>query len=331
MVLMWFACILQALFLFTGTYASTPAVLEKEINQLEEKLVRIRHNLHQAQEELLQTPHEICKIARLQRLKIYQKNVANAISGKRHHLTLHAIGQPPIKTTSPQESTKLEGITVKNKPAPTTLPKDGALAQKSAKNTAKKPAHKTDMESKTTKPTPVLKKPEPKASAISKPATPKPTKSGEKEALTKKSPPAPAKLTSSKKESEAKDNTPYYSHHIVNGSVTKPFGKRGKYLPHPMHQKDGVVFSCEPESVVYAPTDAEVVLVAPLYGRMACILKHHGDLYTAIYGIEYTLIVENDKVRAGQPIGRVQETSPAFLYVELRKNDQAQNIMYHLR
>ena len=117
---------------------------------------------------------------------------------------------------------------------------------------------------------------------------------------------------------------------LVRGSVIKPYGKEGPHLPDPMHQKGGVVYNCAPDTVVYAPVAAEVILVEKIYGRMACILKHNENFYTAIYGIEYILTSEGDTVQSGQPIGRLQCTKPALLYTELRKNSDIQDISQHL-
>ena len=299
--------VLGAIFLLyagMSVAAQTCANIEQDIASLQKTLAQLYQDLHLAQAELHIDPGNIKKNVRVQHAQAYINAYEEKISEKRGALALHSIGQPPIAppkiTQIPTKKQQVQQPKVKviptHRPVPSTQPKSTPALQmtKDTPCSSEKPVKKELKKKAHTQPATIARKP---SSAQKKPV---PTK---KPGL--------------------------YSHEIVKGSILKPYGKIGKLLPDPMHQKSGIVFSCSPKATVYAPTTAEVVLVEKVYGRMACILKHHTDHYTAIYGIEYILISENDTVQGGQPIGRLSD-SPALLYVELRQNDAAKDISQHL-
>lgn len=114
---------------------------------------------------------------------------------------------------------------------------------------------------------------------------------------------------------------PSYTTSLVKGHILKPFNVTKKNLPDPMHQKSGIVINCSPNTTVFAPVDAQVILIQKLYAHTLCIIKHHEHYFTAIFGMNSIFVSEGDYITAGKPIGRVPDTKPSLLYLELRKND----------
>lgn len=288
-------------------YAQTRADIENDVASLEHKIAQLYQDLYQAQAELHIDPTDVQKNVRAQHTQTYISAYEEELSEKKNTLALHTIGQTPMDTPkiisvtteeAPEKPKVVQNISAQTKPpkkkiTPKTPPPASA-------HLTEKPAQKKAMSSPTL---PTQKKPE------------------LKKIVPEKKPPVSKK---------PKKKPGLYTHKIVQGSVLKSYGQTGKFLPDPMHQKSGIVFSCSPDATVYAPTTSEVVLVEKVYGRMACILKHHTNHYTALYGIEYILISENDTVQGGQPIGRLQSEKQALLYAELRQDESAKDISQHI-
>jgi len=176
-------------------------------------------------------------------------------------------------------------------------------------------------------------KPSKKAAPAKKPTTPKvvktlpPTtqKKMQTKPSSKKAIKVPQKLSLEPGKIQKKDGVYSYDFHLLKGSIVKHFGVEKKKLPAPMHRKDGIVLSCQSGATVFSPTDAEVVWIQRLYSYTLCILKHHKNHYTALYGMHYIFVSEGDHIIAGKPIGKLPDTNPSFLYLELRQEAKAIN------
>lgn len=115
---------------------------------------------------------------------------------------------------------------------------------------------------------------------------------------------------------------------LASGTVSSSFGPRGQSF------HDGIDIAAESGSPVLAARDGFVIYSDKLRGYGNVVIVEHGGGYATVYAHnEQNLVQAGDRVRQGQPIGRVGSsgrTSGPNLHFEIRKDNIARNPIYFL-
>lgn len=116
---------------------------------------------------------------------------------------------------------------------------------------------------------------------------------------------------------------------LANGSISSPFGYRGRQYHH-----DGIDISAPIGSVVRASRDGSVVYSDTLRGYGNVIIIEHENGYATVYAHNSeNLVRAGTQVQQGQTIGTVGNTGRTTgpnLHFEIRKDNSVVNPIYFL-
>jgi murein DD-endopeptidase MepM/ murein hydrolase activator NlpD len=109
----------------------------------------------------------------------------------------------------------------------------------------------------------------------------------------------------------------------VQGKISSVFGTRRHYIGGPFNNyHEGIDFSANSGTPVYAPADGIVALAEPLVVRgNAVILDHGWGVHSGFYHLSRIEVTVGQKVKAGEVVGRVGSTglsTGAHLHWDMR-------------
>lgn len=103
----------------------------------------------------------------------------------------------------------------------------------------------------------------------------------------------------------------------VSGDILKPYsGKSGG--------NEGIDIAALPGTTVKAAEDGEVALISKSVGSSTIVLLRHADnIYTVYSNVVSVSLTKGEKVRRGQPVGKVADGSPSYLHFEVRRGTES--------
>ena len=103
----------------------------------------------------------------------------------------------------------------------------------------------------------------------------------------------------------------------VDGDILKPYsGKSGG--------NEGIDIAALPGTTVKAAQDGEVALISKSVGSSTIVLLRHPDnIYTVYSNVVNVTLKKGEKVRRGQPVGKVADGSPSYLHFEVRRGTES--------
>lgn len=164
---------------------------------------------------------------------------------------------------------------------------------------------------------PIVDGPAPKRTDDSKPGkgSETPTPPSAKKPLPKEDVVAKKPDSPDLKSFETKENQTFLM--PVDGDILKPYsGKSGG--------NEGIDIAALPGTTVKAAQDGEVALISKSVGSSTIVLLRHPDnIYTVYSNVVNVTLKKGEKVRRGQPVGKVADGSPSYLHFEVRRGTES--------
>ncbi|MCA8869312.1 MAG: peptidoglycan DD-metalloendopeptidase family protein [Rhodobacteraceae bacterium] len=87
---------------------------------------------------------------------------------------------------------------------------------------------------------------------------------------------------------------------------------------------EGIDIAALPGTAVKAAEDGEVALISKSVGSSIIVLLRHADnIYTVYSNVTGVSVKKGDKIKRGQPIGKVADGSPSYLHFEVRRGTES--------